>query len=100
MTAEEVKALQVGTRVDMIGKDPEGNERCIQCTVAFRGSPANKFLTYRDKGVIKHCAIKDYPGKQYMRVSGDRESGLLSAGSTPAALTKGRQANRRRASAT
>jgi len=88
MTAEEVKALQAGSTVYMVGEDPEGKERSVKCTVAFRGSPANKFLTYRDKGVIKHCAIKDYPGKEYMRVSGDRESGLLSAGSTPAALTR------------
>jgi len=99
MTAEEVKALQVGEQVNMIGEDPEGNERSVLCTVAFRGSPANKFLTYRDKGIIRKCAIKDYPGKRYMRVSGDRESGLLPAGSTPAAPTKGRQAIRRRASA-
>lgn len=84
MTAEEVKALQAGETVTI---RKEGHEP-ILCTVAFRGSPANKFLTYRDKGRIKSFAIKDYPGMEYMRVSGDRESGLLSAGSTPAALTR------------
>ena len=67
MTAEEVKALQIGTRVDMVGVDPEGNERCIQCTVAFRGSTANKFLTYREKGQIKKFAIRDYHGMTYVK---------------------------------
>lgn len=84
MTAEEVKALQVGECVTI---RKEGHEP-ILCTVAFREHPANKFLTYRDHGLIKKFAIRDYPDMEYMRVSGDRESGLLSAGSTPAALTK------------
>lgn len=65
MTAEEVKALLVGSTVYMVGEDPEGKERSVKCIVAFRGSPANKFLTYRDNGQIRKCAIKDYPGKRY-----------------------------------
>ncbi len=95
MTAEEVKALQVGETVTI---RKEGHEP-ILCTVAFREHAGNKFLTYRDHGQIKKFAIRDYPDMEYMRASGDRESGLLPAGSTPAALTKGRQAIRRRASA-
>ena len=39
------------------------------CTVAFRGSPANKFLTYRDNGQIKKFAIRDYPGMTYVKGS-------------------------------
>ena len=84
MTAEEVKALQVGETVKI---QKEGREPII-CTVAFHGNPANKFLTYRDKGQIKKFTIRDYPDMEYMRASGDRESGLLPAGSTPAALTR------------
>jgi len=63
MTVEEVKALQAGETVTI---RKEGHEP-ILCIVAFRGSPANKFLTYRDKGQIKKCAILDYPGKRYSR---------------------------------
>lgn len=63
MTAAEVKALQVGERVRII---KEGHEP-ILCTVAFRGTPANKFLTYRDKGQIKKFPIKDYPGITYSK---------------------------------
>lgn len=63
MTAEEVKALQVGDTV-MIRK--EGREP-IPCVVAFRGNPGNKFLTYRVKGQIKKFAIRDYPGVTYSK---------------------------------
>lgn len=63
MTAEEVKALQVGETVTI---RKEGHEP-ILCTVAFRDSPANKFLTYRDKGQIKKFAIRDYPGMTYSK---------------------------------
>ena len=54
MTAEEVKALQVGETVTI---QKEGHEP-ILCTVAFRGHPINKFLTYREKGQIKKFAIR------------------------------------------
>ncbi len=63
MTAEEVKALQVGETVTI---RKEGHEPII-CTVAFRGTTANKFLTYRDKGQIKRFAIRDYPGMTYSK---------------------------------
>ena len=63
MTAEEVKALQVGETVKI---QKEGHEPII-CTVAFHGNPANKFLTYRDKGQIKKFAIRDYPGMTYSK---------------------------------
>ena len=65
MTAEEVRALHVGKIVYMVGEDPEGHERRVKCTVAFQGSVLNKLLTYRDNGLIRKCAIKDYPGKRY-----------------------------------
>lgn len=58
MTAEEVRALQVG---DTVTVRKEGREPVI-CTVAFRGDPSKKFLTYRVNGEIKRFAIKDYPG--------------------------------------
>lgn len=63
MTAEEVKALQVGETVKI---EKEGHEPII-CTVAFRDHPANKFLTYRDRGQIKRFAIRDYPGMAYSK---------------------------------
>ena len=63
MTAEEVKALQVGETVTV---RKEGHEP-ILCTVAFRDSPANKFLTYRDNGQIKKFAIRDYPDLRFSK---------------------------------
>lgn len=63
MTAEEVKALQVG---EIVTVSKEGHEP-ILCTVAFHGTPTNKFLTYRDNGHIKKFPIKDYPGMTYSR---------------------------------
>lgn len=63
MTAAEVKALQVGETVKI---EKEGHEP-ILCTVAFHGNPANKFLTYRDRGQIKRFAIRDYPGMTYVK---------------------------------
>lgn len=63
MTADQVKALQVGETVTI---QKEGHEP-ILCTVAFRGHPSNKFLTYRDKGQIKKFPIRDYPGVAYVR---------------------------------
>lgn len=63
MTAEEVKALQVGETINIC---KEGHEP-ILCTVAFHGTPTNKFLTYRDNGHIKKFPIKDYPGMTYSR---------------------------------
>lgn len=63
MTAEEVKALQVGETVTI---RKEGHEP-ILCTVAFREHPSNKFLTYRDKGQIKKFTIRDYPGMTYSK---------------------------------
>lgn len=63
MTAEEVKALQVG---EIITIRKEGHEP-IMCTVAFQGHAGNKFLTYRDKGQIKKFAIRDYPDMTYSK---------------------------------
>ena len=61
MTAEEVKALQVGQTVTV---RKEGRESVI-CTVAFRRDPKRKFLTYRVKGEIGSFAIKDYPDMRF-----------------------------------
>ena len=63
MTAEEVKALQVGETVTI---RKEGHEP-IMCTVAFQGHAGNKFLTYRDRGQIKRFVIRDYPGMTYSK---------------------------------
>lgn len=64
MNAEQVKSLHVGETVT-VRKD--GHEP-ILCTVSYRGSPVNKFLTYREKGQIKKFAIRDYPDIQYSKV--------------------------------
>lgn len=63
MTAEEVRALEVGQTVRI---EREGHEPIV-CTVACRGDPANKFLTYRVKGALIRCEIRDYPGMHYRR---------------------------------
>lgn len=61
MQACDVLALAVGDSVYIC---KEGREPVL-CTVAFRGNPANKFLTYRDNGQIKRFAIRDYPEARY-----------------------------------
>lgn len=65
MTAEEVNAMAVGSTVLLSGKDQAGEDRETVCTIA--GRPPQKFLTYRIKGEIHSCRIKDYPGKSYKR---------------------------------
>lgn len=61
MTAEEVRALEVGQTVTILkaGREP------IVCTVAGRGE--QKFLTYRVKGKLRYCFIEDYPGATYSK---------------------------------
>lgn len=61
MTAEEVKALQVGQTVTV---RPKGREPVL-CTVAFRERPDNKFLTYRANGQIRKFSIRDYSDAEY-----------------------------------
>lgn len=63
MTAEDVNAMAVGSRVLLCGEDQNGQRQAALCTVA--GRPPQKFLTYRIKGEIHSCRIKDYPGKDY-----------------------------------
>ena len=65
MTAEEVQAMPVGSRVLLCGEDQNGQRQAALCTVA--GHPSRKFLTYRVNGEIRSCKIKDYPGKDYKR---------------------------------
>ena len=64
MTAEQVKALQIGERVDIIKETPTGRRR-IECTVACRGG--KKFLTYRVKGALIRCEIREYAGWTYSK---------------------------------
>lgn len=61
LNAEQVKALEVGQTVTILkaGREP------IVCTVAGRGE--QKFLTYRVKGALIRCEIRDYPGWEYRR---------------------------------
>ena len=66
MTAEQVKALEVGQTVTV----RKAGCGAILCTVACRGCPDNKFLTYRDLGQIKHFAIRDYPDMEYAKGEG------------------------------
>ena len=70
MTAEEVRALQIGETVTV---RKEGLEPVI-CTVAFHSDPKRKFLTYRVNGEIRSFAIKDYPDMRYDRpiITGER----------------------------
>ena len=65
ITVERVKALAIGSRVDIHGEDQNGEHKVIECTVAGRGDMTQKFLTYRVKGELRRCAIKEYPGKYY-----------------------------------
>lgn len=67
LSLEEVKALAVGCRVEIHGEDQDGQHRVIECVVASRFNGAGKFLTYRVKGEIRKCAIKEYPEKYYTR---------------------------------
>ena len=67
ISAEEVAALPIGSRVDIHGEDENGEHRVIECTVAGLFRDNKKFLTYRVKGELRKCAIKDYPGKTFRR---------------------------------
>lgn len=67
ISTADLLALEVGNTVFMYGEDKDGSQRSVACTVA--GTGKNKFLTYRDaQGHIRKCAIKDYPGKRYVRL--------------------------------
>ena len=66
LSVEDVRTLDIGQTVQICGNDSEGQYRMLDCTVASRGG--RKFLTYRLKGQIKSCAIREYPGKIYRRV--------------------------------
>ena len=64
MTVEQIRALQIGERVDIIKETPAGPKR-IECTVACRGG--KKFLTYRVKGALIRCEIREYAGWTYRK---------------------------------
>lgn len=68
ISVEEVRALQIGSRVNLHGNDRSGVHQWLECTVA--GTPQRKFLTYRDQGMIRKCSIKEYPNKYYTKVVG------------------------------
>lgn len=63
MTSEEVRALEVGQAVRICSDS--GEARCVTCTVAFRGGA--KFLTYRVKGALIRCEIREYAGWTYSK---------------------------------
>lgn len=64
LTAAQVRALPVGTRVDLHGYDRYGIPQWLECTVAQSGK--KKVLTYREvDGTRAVKAIKDYPNKYY-----------------------------------
>lgn len=67
ISAEEVAALPIGSRVNIQGTDENGEQRVIECTVAGTWPEMRKFLTYRVKGELRKCAIKEYPGKTFRR---------------------------------
>lgn len=64
LTIDQVRALQVGERVDIIKETPAGPKR-FECTVACRDG--RKFLTFRAKGALLRCFIEDYPGATYSK---------------------------------
>ena len=67
LTAEQVLDLPIGSRVAICGKNSHGEDQETVCIVA--GHPTRKFLTYRTEGgMIRRCAISDYPGKHYRKV--------------------------------
>ena len=67
LTAEQVLDLPIGSRVAICGKNSHGEDQETVCIVA--GHPTRKFLTYRtESGMIRRCAISDYPGKHYRKV--------------------------------
>lgn len=66
ISVEDVKALPIGSRVNLHGNDKHGVHQWLKCTVA--GMPQKKFLTYRDQGFLKKCSIREYPGKYYTKV--------------------------------
>ena len=67
LTAEQVLGLPIGSHVAICGKNSHGEDQETVCIVA--GHPDRKFLTYRTAGgMIKRCAISDYPGKYYRKV--------------------------------
>ena len=66
ISLEELQSLPVGSRVNICGTDESGKDRCIKCTVA--GWNGTKFLTYRDKGILKRTRIREYPGKRFTKV--------------------------------
>lgn len=69
MSVEEVERLSIGSRVDIHGEDQNGEHRVIECTVAGVFRSNKKFLTYRVKGELRKCAIKEYPDKYYTRAT-------------------------------
>ena len=67
MTVEDVKALEGGSTVFLCEAGKDGSGKRIECTVAVRGK--KKFLTYRDHGTIRKCAIVNDPEKYaYVKV--------------------------------
>lgn len=66
ISAEAVRALEIGSRVNLHGNDRHGVHQWLECTVA--GLPGHKFLTYRSDGLLKKCQIKEYPNKYYTKV--------------------------------
>lgn len=63
MTAEEVRALEVGQTVRICSGSCEAAS--VECMVAACGG--SKFLTYRSKGQIKRFAIREYAGWTYSK---------------------------------
>ncbi len=64
LTAEQVRALPVGTRVVLHGQDRFGTPTQLQCTVIQSGK--RKVLSYLDESFLTATrAIKDYPNKCY-----------------------------------
>ena len=64
LTAEEVKKLGIGAKVNLCGHDRYGYKTWLECEIAQSGN--RKMLKYWDyRGVSDLKPIRDYPGKWY-----------------------------------
>lgn len=66
LTAEQVRRLPEGTRVDLHGYDRSGTPSWLECTVIR--SCKKKLLAYRDTDGTKATKeIRNYPNKYYTK---------------------------------
>lgn len=65
LTIDQVRALPVGSIV-YIERESPARRRQIKCTVARLGT-GDKFLTFRVKGELRRCEIREYTDTTYRK---------------------------------